>query len=160
MHVCVHQFWKRTALQVCTFEKNNKRGSKNITSASNHTDKSSRPIQTVCVHAHASSFALSASWRSCQVLSKKTFSKEIWTSLALSFCEDISQHYRDVRESEQIILQQGITVVPLNSLNKQQEVQPEAEERLMDMTLFSSSQKAQTQCFSTVSDSEFQEIVF
>lgn len=30
----------------------------------------------------------------------------------------------------------------------------------MDMTLFPSSQKAQPQCFSTVSDSEFQEIVF
>lgn len=59
-------------------------------------------------------------------------------------------------------MQQGITVVPLNSLklNKQQEVRPEAEEMLMDMTLFPSSQKAQLQCFSTVSDSEFQEIVF
>lgn len=53
-------------------------------------------------------------------------------------------------------------MVPLNSLklNKQQEVRPEAEEILMDMTLFPSSQKAQLQCFSTVSDSEFQEIVF
>lgn len=86
------------------------------------------------------------------VLSKETFSKEIWTSLALNFCEDISQHFRDAREREQIILQQGITVVPLNTLNKQQEAWPEAEERLMDMTLFPSSQKAQTQCFSTVSD--------
>lgn len=109
------------------------------------------------VTSYASSFALSA-WRSCQVLSKETFSKEIWTSLALSFCEDISQHFRDGSEGEQIILQQAITVLPLNSLNKQQEVWPEAEERLMDMTLFPSSQK--TQCFSTVSDSEFQEIVF
>lgn len=52
-------------------------------------------------------------------------------------------------------------MVPLNSLklNKQQEVRPAAEERLMDMTLFPSSQKAQLQCFSTVSDSEFQETV-
>lgn len=114
------------------------------------------------VTSFASSFALSAWYRSCQVLSKETFSKETWTTLALSFCEDISQHFRDGREREQIILQQGITVVPLNSLklNKQQEVRPEAEEILMDMTLFPSSQKAQLQCFSTVSDSEFQEIVF
>lgn len=112
------------------------------------------------VTSYTSSFALLAWWRSCQVLSKETFSKEIRASLALSFCEDISQHFRDGREREQRILQQGITVLPLNSLNKQQEVWPEAEERLMDMTLFPSSQKTQSQCFSTVSDSEFQEIVF
>lgn len=112
------------------------------------------------VTSYTSSFALSARRRSRQVLSKETFSKEIWTSLALSFCEDINQHFRDGREREQIILQQGITVVPLNPLNKQEEVWPEAKERLMDMTLFPSSQKAQPQCFSTVSDSEFQEIVF
>lgn len=166
MHVSVHQFWKRTALQVCTYEKKNQKRVSKISALPPTTQiKSSRPIQTVCVHAHASSFALSASCRSCQVLStetfsKETFSKEIWTSLALSFCEDISQHFRDGREREQVIFQQGITVVPLNSLNKQQEVQPEAEERLMDMSLFPSSQKAQTRCFSTVSDSEFQEIVF
>lgn len=67
----------------------------------------------------------------------EAFSKEIWTSLALSFCEDICQQFRDGREREQIIPQQGITVVPLNSLklNKQQEARPEAEERLMDMTV-------------------------
>lgn len=59
---------------------------------------------------------------------------------------------------EQIILQQGIIAVPLNSikLNKQHEVRPEAEERLMDTTLFFSSQKAQLQCCPTTSDSEFQ----
>lgn len=137
---------------------------KNTSPASNHTDKSSRPMLTVCVRAHesngnqdtqkspcrndlcdyeslvtscASSFVLSAWWRSCQVLSKEAFSKEIWTSLALSFCEDICQQFRDGREREQIIPQQGITVVPLNylKLNKQQEARPEAEERLMDMTV-------------------------
>lgn len=59
---------------------------------------------------------------------------------------------------EQLILQQRIIAVPLNSikLNKQQEVTPEGEERLMDMTLFFSSQKAQLQYFPTISDSEFQ----
>lgn len=39
---------------------------------------------------------------------------------------------------EQVILQQGIIAVPLNSikLNKQHKVRPEAEERFTDMTLF------------------------
>lgn len=39
---------------------------------------------------------------------------------------------------EQVILQQGIIAVPLNSikLNKQHKVRLEAEERLTDMTLF------------------------
>lgn len=150
MHVSVHQFWKKTALQFCTQEKNNKRFSKipalppttqikaanlsrlyvcmhTINQMEIRTRKKSPCRNNLCnckslVTSSTSCFALSAWWRSCQVLSK-----EIWTWLALSFCEDISQHFRDGREREEIILQQGITLVPLNSLNKQQEVWPEAE---------------------------------
>lgn len=63
--------------------------------------------------------ALSVSQWGCQVLNKETFSKEIRTSLAVSYCEDI---FSEMTGWEQIP-QQRINAVPLNyiKLSKQQE---------------------------------------